>query len=65
MQHVSFFIPAMQAIYLLIRFFQLRVVHRDVKPENILMDVAGHIALSDYGLCKRLGHSAKVNVISS
>jgi serum/glucocorticoid-regulated kinase 1 len=27
-------------------------LHRDLKPENILLDSAGHIVLTDFGLCK-------------
>ena len=28
------------------------VVYRDIKPENILIDVDGHIRIADFGLSK-------------
>nr|XP_027233637.1 serine/threonine-protein kinase Sgk1-like [Penaeus vannamei] len=35
------------------------IVYRDLKPENILLDTAGHIVLTDFGLCKEgLLHSS-------
>ena len=33
-------------------FFQLGIIYRDIKLENILLDADGHIVLTDFGLSK-------------
>ena len=38
----------------LFSLFQLGVVYRDIKPENILLDKDGHIVITDFGLCKQI-----------
>lgn len=37
-----------------------RRVHRDVKPANLLLDSAGHVKLTDFGISRQLQDSILV-----
>ncbi|KAJ6709774.1 SERINE/THREONINE-PROTEIN KINASE [Salix koriyanagi] len=38
---------------------QHNYVHRDIKPDNLILDKNGHLKLSDFGLCKPLDDNDK------
>ncbi|CAK9197534.1 unnamed protein product [Sphagnum troendelagicum] len=43
-----------QAILAIESIHKHNYIHRDIKPDNLLLDKDGHMKLSDFGLCKPL-----------
>ena len=40
-------------------------IHRDVKPDNMLMDARGHLRLADFGTCMKMDKVRSLGVVLS
>ncbi|KAL3942342.1 MAG: hypothetical protein SGBAC_003441 [Bacillariaceae sp.] len=53
-EHVTRFFMA-EAAHAISSIHALGYIHRDIKPDNMLLDSRGHLKLTDMGLCKKVG----------
>ncbi|BFG03011.1 rho-associated protein kinase 1 [Drosophila madeirensis] len=50
----------MEVVLALDTIHNMGFVHRDVKPDNMLLDNYGHLKLADFGTCMRMGANGQV-----
>ena len=48
---------AAEMIMAIVSVHELGYIHRDLKPDNLLIDAYGHLKLTDLGLCKKVDMS--------
>lgn len=48
-----------QTILAIASVHNLNYIHRDLKPDNLIIGKDGHLKLSDFGLCKHVEIKAK------
>uniref|UniRef100_A0A182LX15 Rho-associated protein kinase let-502 n=1 Tax=Anopheles culicifacies TaxID=139723 RepID=A0A182LX15_9DIPT len=55
----------MEVVLALDTIHQMGFIHRDVKPDNMLLDKYGHLKLADFGTCMRMDHDGLVRSSSA
>ena len=54
----------MRQIFLGIDFLHsMRVIHRDLKPQNILVTKSGHIKIADFGLARIYSYNMALTAV--
>ncbi|XP_058127268.1 rho-associated protein kinase 1 [Anopheles ziemanni] len=51
----------MEVVMALDTIHNMGFIHRDVKPDNMLLDKHGHLKLADFGTCMRIGEDGLVH----
>ena len=52
--YIAELVLALEAVH------EMGYIHRDVKPENMLMDNRGHLKLADFGTCMKMDKVSRI-----
>uniref|UniRef100_A0A182SAF6 Rho-associated protein kinase let-502 n=1 Tax=Anopheles maculatus TaxID=74869 RepID=A0A182SAF6_9DIPT len=55
----------MEVVLALDTIHQMGFIHRDVKPDNMLLDKYGHLKLADFGTCMRMDSNGLVRSLNA